>query len=913
MFSHGAVAQEGGAQPAQGQGQQPQLPDVEVIQEQQQQQAQPQPKPKPKPKPVAAQAKPKPKPAAPPPQDVPDPLPPEDIVESGPELPNSPYGSPASGGAASRAEQSAQTPVNPTQIVPTDLTGFASAATNLSPNTIASRQPQNLNDALQRVPGVVIINDDANAHHGGVAVRGSPARRSRKMLVMEDGHPVNLALWLDPSVHYWGPIERFESVEVIRGTVITHGPNNNFGVINARNISPFGPDETVVSSSIGFTKSKTGSFTAIEGDGPGSEPEEDGDPVFGGNDTDISAKWHFHTRQSAENVGLVFSYTGANVQGLWDTERLRTNDFYGAIGWKGPTSDLVVSASHARQRDNYDEQNFLGNYELGEFDAADEDDALAQAELVAAGFRGLAEQQFYNLKHCKTCFAPAAGLNTYTGEVWRSQIVHNAYIDDDTTLTSRVYAGYHRRDRYQLNSYDSAPDGNAGFEPAFDPEPPTGPNEESEVFFGENTMFGRLRTFRHIGSEVRAEWANRHLFGFKQDIQAGVRYEYQDMTNRNFIGRENEILGNGDKDGATIFDRSLDANTVSAFLQTNISVAKDFNVLPGIRFEYFKINRQNSVIAREESEAGGGDEDDCLDNVGVEDCLDLDGILLNPDPASEGFDSFNALPGVAFAYTGLYRTTIFGGYHRGLTTAVLRNEDFPGRDEIGDNFNLGLRSSAIKGFDFEVAGFHQMLENYQFGASFSNVAGDRSFGVADEVEISGVELLGRVNSQPFTGGSLNFYGEGGYTYSRGIFKELVVEDEDFSGNRIPEVPLHVAALTLGVEQKSGWRWDASATWTYRGAFFTDEGNTPFGFGGELECEDEGGGEFECELEEAGEDGEVPSVWLLSARFNLDIGDSGASIFVAGDNLLDKVYISDREDGMKPGLGRTIWTGFKYRF
>jgi Fe(3+) dicitrate transport protein len=101
--------------------------------------------------------------------------------------------------------------------------------------------------------------------------------------------------------------------------------------------------------------------------------------------------------------------------------------------------------------------------------------------------------------------------------------------------------------------------------------------------------------------------------------------------------------------------------------------------------------------------------------------------------------------------------------------------------------------------------------------------------------------------------------------------------------------------------------------SYRGAFFTDEGNTPFGFGGELECEDEGGGEFECELEEAGEDGEVPSIWLLSARFNLDIGDTGASLFVAGENLLDKVYISDREDGMKPGLGRTIWTGFKYKF
>jgi len=263
---------------------------------------------------------------------------------------------------------------------------------------------------------------------------------------------------------------------------------------------------------------------------------------------------------------------------------------------------------------------------------------------------------------------------------------------------------------------------------------------------------------------------------------------------------------------------------------------------------------------------------------------------------------------VAFAYTGLNRTTVFGGYHRGMSTGVLRNEDFPVDDEIGDNFNLGLRSTAIKGLDFEVAGFYQILKDYQFGASFSDAA-DRSFGRADKVHIHGVELYGRLNSQPFTGGTLNFFGEGNYTYSRGEFKDLVTpEGENFSGNRIPEVPLHVAALTVGVKQRTGWRWDASMTWTYRGSFFTDEGNTPFGFGGEVECED-----GECEVEEAGEDGEIPSVWLMSARFNMDIGDTGASVFVAGDNLLNKFYISDREDGMKPGLGRTIWTGFRYKF
>jgi Fe(3+) dicitrate transport protein len=440
-------------------------------------------------------------------------------------------------------------------------------------------------------------------------------------------------------------------------------------------------------------------------------------------------------------------------------------------------------------------------------------------------------------------------------------------------------------------------------------------------------MFGRLRTFRHLGGELRTEWANRNILGFNQDIQAGIRYEYQDMTNRNFLGTDGQILEYGDSTGATLFDRSLNANTVSAFLQTNIAVARDFNVLPGIRFEWYDINRTNRVVAEEESEAEEYDEnvagiDDCDDfNPALPDeCLAISGLDFTPQ-RKESSSNFRALPGIAFAYTGLYRSTVFGGYHRGMSTGVLRNEDFPAPDEIGDNFNLGFRSSAIKGFDYEVAGFYQLIQDYQYGASFSD-AGDRSYGRAKEVEISGVELAGRLNSQPFTGGPLNFFTEGNYTYARGVFTDAPAFDDDgnvigsFNGNHLPEVPFHVAALTVGVEGTTGWRWNASTTWTYRGSFYTDEGNLGYGTYGP-DCVEEDPindpGEYECEADEAGEDGQVPSVWILSARFNLDLGNTGASVFVAGDNLLNEFYISDREDGIKPGMARTVWTGFKYKF
>jgi Fe(3+) dicitrate transport protein len=862
-----------------------QLPPVEVIQKQ--------PTPAPAAKKKAAAKKKSVSPAPQPPAAVAEPA-----VAPANINPNSVYGSPAAGGAAERAYESAASPINPSQIIPTNLQGYSSSASRITAEDIADQQPASINEALTRIPGVIVINDDADAHHGGIGVRGSPPRRSRKMLVMEDGHTVNLALWLDPSVHYWAPMERMESVEVIRGTIINHGPNNNFGVINSRNLSPFGPNETVISSAIGFTQRKGGSYTPIEEievDANGDVDIEYGDTVHGKSDTDVSARWHVHTRQSYDNVGLVASYTGTDVQGAWDTEQLRVHDFYGALGFKGSTSDVVVSVVHARQRDKYDEQNFLGSELEIEFDDA----SMATEENAAAIAGGLAEQQFNMLKGCKTCYAPAAGLNTYTGEVWRGQVVHNAYLDENTTVTSRVYAGYHRRDRYQLVTTEAEPDGNPGDAP--DPIFDAGEQEGWE--FDDDTMFGRLRTFRHLGGEVRGEWANQRVLGFKQDLQAGIRYEYQDMTNKNVLGLEDEILKDGNKGAATFFDRSLKANTVSAFLQSNVYVGKHFNVLPGIRFEWYEVDRQNRVVAEEEGEAeeDGG-------NLVIED------IDFDPDPSRDSTSSFNALPGIAFAYTGFYRSTLYGGYHRGLTTNVLRNEDFPSPDEIGDNFNIGFRSSAIKGVQFEVAGFYQLFKDFQYGESFSAITGDREFGRADDVEISGVELYGRLNSQPFTGGALNFFAEGNYTYSRSVMEKAFTYDDtgavddDYSGNRLPEVPWHVAALTLGVEGTTGWRWNASATWTYRGSFYTDAANTAYGLGGDYECLGD-----ECEIEEAGEGGAVPSVWLLSARFNLDIGNTGASVFVSGTNLLDEYYITDREDGMKPGLARTIWTGFKYKF
>jgi len=780
--------------------------------------------------------------------------------------PGSVYGATNSTGAAARATQSATSPVNPKQITPTNLEGFSQAASNITQAELDERQARTRNDIFTRVPGMVVVNDDGNGNHGGLGAQGSPPRRSRKLLVMEDGQSVNLALWLDPSVHYMAPIDRIESVEVIRGGSIVHGPNNNFGIVNLRLLSPFGPNETVISGALGFTdKNRNGN--------------PDGLGITG-----LSNRRHVHTRQTFGNVGIVASYSGADVDGAWDTERLRFNDFYGAIGWKGVDQDLTVQLTVARQRDKYDESNLEG----------EDDDPL-----------GLVEKRFFGFNHCKTCFAPGAIYNNYNGDIVRGQVVHNWYVDDDTTVTSRFYAKRHRRDRYQIVSLESNPatveKDERGISPAFISEDD---DDLEAVILGEGTMFGRLRTFRALGGEVRGERANLPLrWGMTYDLQAGVRYEHQGLANRNFLGANGQLLEDSDRQGLTIFERNLEADAVSAFLQTNIHAREDLRIVPGVRFEWYRVKRQSLVTSEEEGEAEEIEGAEC-NVIGLDECLEIEGI--NRAGFDESYSSGNILPGISFAYTGLRRSTVYASYYRGLSTAILRNETFPAPDELGDNFTIGVRSTAFKGLTFDVAYFHKDIRNYQFGQSFST-AGDRGFGRADEVTVNGVEMFGRLNSNPYHGGEWNFFGEANYTYNRTVFEKGTSgfqEDEDdpaeeasIAGFLAPEIPQHVAAMTVGIEQQraDGWDWNASVTYTYRGEFFTDEFNTPFGGNAE------------------GEVGLVPDVWLLSARANLDIGNTGASIWVAGENLANELYISDREDGLKPGQARTFWVGAKYKF
>ncbi|MEM7191532.1 MAG: TonB-dependent receptor plug domain-containing protein, partial [Pseudomonadota bacterium] len=131
------------------------------------------------------------------------------------------YGPPGGEASFERSLNSAQSPLNPLNgITPGNLQNFSESGSRVTRQQINQQDPLSTNDILQRVPGVTVVNDDGIGNQGGIGIRGSNPRRSRKVLIMEDGQSINMSLYIDPSVHYVPPPDRIEAVEVIKGSIV---------------------------------------------------------------------------------------------------------------------------------------------------------------------------------------------------------------------------------------------------------------------------------------------------------------------------------------------------------------------------------------------------------------------------------------------------------------------------------------------------------------------------------------------------------------------------------------------------------------------------------------------------------------------------------------------------------------------
>ena len=96
------------------------------------------------------------------------------------------------------------------------------------------------NEALRKVSGVNVRDEEGLGLRPNIGIRGTNPTRSSRVLLLEDGIPLTYAPYGDNASYYHPPVDRFETIEVLKGSgQIAYGPMTVGGVINY--ITPLPP------------------------------------------------------------------------------------------------------------------------------------------------------------------------------------------------------------------------------------------------------------------------------------------------------------------------------------------------------------------------------------------------------------------------------------------------------------------------------------------------------------------------------------------------------------------------------------------------------------------------------------------------------------------------------------------------
>ena len=101
-------------------------------------------------------------------------------------------------------------------------------------------QPQSLQDVLKTVPGVNVRGDEGGLGSiPNIGIRGLNPSRSSKVLLLEDGAPIQPSLFISNASYYSPPVEQIDGIEVLKGASgLKYGPSNIGGVVNYLSKTP---------------------------------------------------------------------------------------------------------------------------------------------------------------------------------------------------------------------------------------------------------------------------------------------------------------------------------------------------------------------------------------------------------------------------------------------------------------------------------------------------------------------------------------------------------------------------------------------------------------------------------------------------------------------------------------------------
>ena len=678
---------------------------------------------------------------------------------------------------------------------PGALEGIPGAATVVDSTRLARLAPLSVKEVLRTIPGVHVVDEDAFGLNLNIGMRGLPPRRAQRVLLLEDGMPIHLGPYSDPSAHYHPPVDALERVEVVRGSAqIAFGPQTVGGVINfVRRAPPLRPTARVT----------------LDG---GSRAVAAGRLALGGT-------WR--------GVGLSADVARREGDGTRDGQHHRIDDLtLRTVFPVGPAQHVAVTASLYREASRYGEAG------------------LSQDEFDRNPFQNPLPNDVFDLTRQAL------------------QAVHSVAIGG-ATLRTQAYAQRIERTAWRQASTSADRLGNAAFERAF--RCAIGATSVNQCG---NT--GRPRSYRFVGLEPRLSLPHA-MFGGRAMLEAGVRVHDEQM-------RRQERAGDGPsaRNGVLTRDNEIDTRAFSAFVREQLRAA-GVTITPGVRVEHVQSTNTNRLLGRSATDAYT----ELLPGLGLS--------WMAPDPA-----------GVAL--------TVLGGVHRGFApprpadvlnpvvgeSIVQVDAEVSWTSELGAR--LQLRDVAqVEATLFRLDYDNQVVSGGLVGLGQRFVNAGRTLHAGAEVAASvAVDRLLGSDWWPSRRGALT--ADVALTYApvarfANDRASTVDATRSVIGRRLPFAPRHV------VHAGAGWSSLGGASVRLDGDVVTSQ------FSDDLNTRAPSA---------QGRRGLLPGYVVLNAalRAPLRAGRTSSVVTATVKNIANRVYITDRQEGIMTGMPRLVTLGLE---
>lgn len=652
-------------------------------------------------------------------------------------------------------------------ILPSNLEAVPGSFSIVDEKALEERQPFSMEEALSSVPGVNVVGESAYGLGINIGLRGMDPRRTARTLLMEDGMPLFLAPYGDPSAHYTTPLERLQRIEVVKGSgQVLYGPQTVGGMINF---------VTKPVPTSGFAGSVTGKVGT--------------DDYVGG---------HVNIGYGDERGGFMIDALQNKGDGIRDNHDFDQRN----ITLKG---QLNLSERHT----------LIGKVGYYEEDSHISETMLSRAEYTADKFQApTGKNDKFQMEQWTTQLQHIFQIN-----------------DSMKLSTQAYYADIERASFRQVSGPGGWEDDDYWEEhDAFSTIRHCPAGQDDAMTEANAAKCGgqwRPREYNYWGIEPRLDFSH-NLFGIDNDAVVGFRYHREDILRQGFRGTTPLVQSLGyakqfkyvEDDGVnTAWHRErleTDVTALSYYAQNTFYIG-NWSLTPGLRFEDVKV-KQNVVWA--EGEAQGVQDTNRYNELlpgfgvawnGIANTTIFAGVHKGFAPPRPDRDLSEENDQILIDKTKPEESTnwelgIRSNYFKGIgLEATLFHNDF---DEIvirnGSRFDNGGKS-LMQGL--EMAGrvdfgtIFNTSHNVYVAGSYTNLFTAKfkkdSF---EEVEVDAGEL------SPGALGACPSYDPNSAADFEGTCQ--LIKD----GSRLPYAPKHMASLNFGYEHPIGF--NARIGWDY---------------------------------------------------------------------------------------------------